>query len=324
MAYSKYKDQELQDYIRLNPGQIIMANLTVKKLRAWQKEHYIKDFLLQVVPFVLLGMAWLFSLLYLPQLLSEYIWIFVPLISLILGWIGYSFVVYTLHEGAGHGLFKTIPWLRRLCFHLSRLKMADPYYYKSCHSKHHNHLGTDKDLAFTNVISRKRFIRSVLPGAGILFLNDYNIHQNPQYTKSRVISELIGGLVIALEVYLLSIWINWTIALLIVCIFVPWIGMVLDRLRETIEHRLMPNDTRHGSLELGLSFIGMIIGGGPWGQPFHFSHHYAPDLNWYQQLALHLFFKKILKEKQKDFYFFNLKTFMKKNNQFRENYAYYL
>jgi hypothetical protein len=73
--------------------------------------------------------------------------------------------------------------------------------------------------------------------------------------------------------------------------------MVLDRTRESIEHCNMPADVKFGSWEMGLSPVALLIGGGPWGQPCHFSHHIAPEFSWYQQILLHIKLKEILPQK---------------------------
>ena len=46
----------------------------------------------------------------------------------------------------------------------------------------------------------------------------------------------------------------------------------------------------------------MIICGGPWGQPYHFAHHIAPNLNWYQQILLGNKINNLLTPEQKSFF----------------------
>ena len=76
----------------------------------------------------------------------------------------------------------------------------------------------------------------------------------------------------------------------------------LDRLRETTEHNLMIN-TQYGSRNMGNCLAGMLVGGGPWGQPFHLSHHLEPALPWYFQIKMHYFLKSVLTKEQQSYYF---------------------
>jgi fatty acid desaturase len=61
----------------------------------------------------------------------------------------------------------------------------------------------------------------------------------------------------------------------------------------------LPLDRQNGTRELGLGFWGLLLGGGPWGQPCHACHHLEPALAWYQQLALHLTLRRILAPAQR-------------------------
>ncbi len=300
--FKTFKEKESKQYPVLDKEQARLIQKHVEDFRKWGLEHPIFHFFLKILPIITCITLWFFLFFYLPILeISKTTFLFI--FSILYGTLSYSFVVYTLHECAGHQSFRTYPLLKKIMFNLSRLKMADPEYYKSCHSSHHNHLGTMKDCAFTNYIAFPRFFKSILPGAGIIFPNDYNIHQNPIRNKSRVITEIIGFLFLSLEFYLLSQFLGIWESITILVFVGPWIGMALDRIRETTEHRLMPSNNKYGATEWGLNPLGLLLGGGPWGQPCHFSHHFAPDLAWYQQIRLHLKFRSILREDQKEIYF---------------------
>jgi hypothetical protein len=285
----------------------------VKALRSFSKNHSLLHSLLEILPFMILFLTWVGIIFYLPQILDNKVLLFFLLGSLHGIW-GYSYVVFSLHEGAGHGLLNGTP-LRFLAFHSSRLMFADPIFYKEAHSTHHRHLGTIRDASFTQYVSLKRVLKSLLPGAGILFPNEYKIHQGDQITASLLVSFFVGGLFLSLEVYLLKDLFSWWQILLCFGLFGPWIGFSLDRLRESLEHWGMPQARQYGSKEFGIGLWGLLIGGGPWGQPCHFSHHYAPDLSWYQQLQLHFFLKKINIQLPADFLFkegLQLKTILKR------------
>ncbi len=300
--YEKYRSEKLVNYPQFNKSEEEFINSEIRKIRKWGKEHAGLKLAFQLLPLVILSAVWAYLFFYLP-LEIESKNLFVLIFSFLHGLLGYSFVVYTLHECSGHQSFRTYPVLEKLMYNLCRIKMADPDYYKKCHSHHHNKLGTQEDCAFTQFISLKRFMRSVLPGAGILFPNDYNIHQDPKRTSSRTKSEIIGGAFILLEFFLLKDHLGIARTILCLVLLSPWFGMLFDRLRETTEHRFMPKDNRYGSVELGLSPLSLIVGGGPWGQPCHFSHHLAPDLKWFQQIWLHLSLKKGVRKEIQNYYF---------------------
>jgi fatty acid desaturase len=292
----------------------------IQKLRFLSKEYPKIHFMLQLFPIIILTLLYICLLLCSVKLSTGYIFIDLLLFAAIHGVLSYSFVVYTLHEGAGHGLFRNIPWLKNICFNLSRLFFADPEYYKTVHSAHHRFLGTDKDGAFTHFVLPKRILKSMLPGAGILFKNDYKIAQPDIITSSTIISIMLGLFVIFLQTWFLKQKYPITYVIFALIIVSPWISMLLDRIRETIEHCLLPSNNHTGSWELGPNFLGFLIGGGPWGQPCHFSHHLAPDLNWYQQLILHRKIKKNLPTEFTEQFGFNISV----NTRIKNVIKYYL
>ena len=278
-----------------SPAQNTALRVSVKAIRDFSRAHPRLHFVLQLLPYFVLSLLWA-SLIFiwipaLPTLILK-----ILVLSLVHGFLGYSFVVYALHEGAGHRLFagedKISKLFRYLAFHSSRLQAADPEFYHQVHGTHHRHLGTEQDLSFAHFILTRRILKSLLPGAGTVFPSDYKIHQGPTLTRSGIFSLLLGGLFVALEIYLLSPTLPIVWAFLSLAVITPWIGFSLDRLRESMEHQHMASDKIWGSRELGLGFSGLIIGGGYSGQSCHFTHHLAPDLNWYQQIYLHFQLKK--------------------------------
>jgi hypothetical protein len=290
------------EVVSVNSDQAEYIQAEVKNIRGMASKRPRIHFGLELLPFIVISILWYFVLFKLsPVIANSFNSIIASLIfSFIRGIIGYSWVIYALHEGAGHGLFRGTV-LEKLAFNSSRILFADPTNYKKVHQTHHQYLGTENDQAFTHYVLSSRVLKSILPGAGILFPNDYKIHQGEHYTKSRFFSDLCGLSFIILEILILS---NNGFGLVqsIVCLALisPWVGFGLDRIRETIEHHLMPREKHYGSRELGLNISGLIIGGGPWGQSLHFSHHLAPDLNWYQQIQLHFKLKYILSDDQKN------------------------
>jgi fatty acid desaturase len=279
------------------------------KLRQNANDSVYAHFLLELLPFIVLFLTWYALIFFLPSLIVNKKLLFILIITLH-GSLAYQWVVYGLHEGAGHELFKGRKsffhkTFQFLAFHSSRLLMADPVHYKLIHSSHHKHTGTEKDEAQTNFVLIKRIIKSILPGAGILFSNDYRIHKGDKVTSSLILSISVGMARFFCEYQALKIYFSTFEIVLMLLILSPWIGLTLDRIRESLEHHLMPQSRIYGTRELGLTPLALFISGGPWGQPCHLSHHLAPDLNWYQQILFHNSLKNILSNEQKDFFGFN-------------------
>ncbi len=162
-------------------------------------------------------------------------------------------------------------------------------------------------MAFTHFILLRRFVKSIIPGAGVLFKNDFCIHTDSKLSLSLIKSIFVGLCFFGVEFWFLQERLNALSIFISLLILSPWVGMTLDRLREIAEHHNMAEDKIHGSRELGLKGLMFFVVGGPAGQPFHFSHHLAPDLNWYQQIKLHNNLKDILTEDQKEAYGFKKK-----------------
>ncbi len=266
----------------------------IQKIRFQAKEHPLQHNIFQLLPIVILVTLYYFLFIFTQKISSGNMLVDLLLFALVHGILSYSFVIYTLHEGAGHGLFRSIEWLEKIYFHLSRIFFADPHYYRRIHNFHHRFLGTEKDGAFTHFVLPLRIIKSMLPGAGILFKNDYKIAQPETITSSTLLSIIIGLSTIILQAVVLKDKFPMTYTIFALLIIGPWISMILDRFRESIEHCNLPSNNHTGSWEMGPTTLGFLIGGGPWGQPCHFSHHIAPDLTWHQQLALHKFIKRKL------------------------------
>lgn len=271
-------------------------------LRAERSKSGWRVFLIEAIPFIACALIWAALIFILPSMIHNSI-AFALVFGVAHGFLGYSYVVYTLHLGAGHRLFGE-GWLRRLAFHSSRLLFADPLQYREAHLRHHRSLGQKEDGAFTHYVLPARIIKSMLPGAGVLFPNDYKIHHGETYTLSRLQSDLIGLSFLGFEVWIVSPYHAWYWTVLALAFVAPWIGSILDRTRESIEHQLMPSDNQYGTREFGMNFWGLLWGGGPWGQPCHFSHHFAPDLNWLDQIRLHRYFRKTLRPEMLEYFGF--------------------
>ena len=300
----------------LSNGQMDELNHEFKKIINQQKKHKTVHQLLQALPFILIIVQWFILLTFIPKITSGITLLIT--IGLLHGYIGYQWVIYGIHEGAGHGLFKELKnplgkILSFLAFNSSRLMMADPINYQKNHHSHHSYLGTNKDGSQVNYVKRKRILKSLLPGAGIFFKNDYCVHVGEKIDFSTLISLLIGLLRFLIEYNFLKNYLSLTEIIFSLLVISPWIGLTLDRIRESVEHFGMPKNNKNGSKELGLGIQSMIICGGPWGQPFHLSHHLYPSLKWYQQIQMGKKLSTILTKEQNDFYIVKsiIKTFLK-------------
>jgi fatty acid desaturase len=231
-------------------------------------------------------------------------WLAASGLSLMHGLLMYSLSNFSMHEGAAHNrIIASIgPVSRSLQFlanNACRLAYADPEFYCKHHAAHHGHFGTPSDGSFVSFVNPRRFLISLLPLAGILDFNDFRVHCDTKPSRSRRISFLVG------TAYLLPIGCFMAVAdrpllpLVVLVLLGPWCLSTLDRLRESSEHNMMSLEARHGTRNLGLGFWGLLIGGGPWGQPCHLSHHLAPALPWYFQCLLHVRLKQMMTPDQR-------------------------
>lgn len=298
-------------------------NSLQKEIRKIRKEAKLSPWLhgfMQALPFAIIACAWYLLIFILPKFVGSTSLLFVLTFALH-GVLGYQWVVYGLHEGAGHGLFPQSKFLRFMAFHSSRIMMADPVHYRNAHSTHHRFLGSERDEAQTNFVLLRRVLVSILPGAGILFPNDYRIHKGDGFSRSLLLSSLIGFVRIYIEYRALKSYFSTEAILLMLLVLSPWVGLSLDRIRESLEHHLMPRSKTYGTRELGLSPLGLLIAGGPWGQPCHMSHHLAPDFKWHQQLRLHQFLKSLLDREQRAFFGFSTTISTLLKNEWKKHLA---
>lgn len=226
------------------------------------------------------------------------------LMTLVHGFILYSLTIYTMHEGAGHKrIILGNPTLAFLVNNVSRLYFADPAHYQLCHPSHHQQLGTKDDQAFTHMVDPTRILKSFLPGAGLFEFNDYKIHSGDIWTASKIITLIIGLSYSGVLFWVAKNHQHNGLLIFMLLIGAPWISFTLDRLRESSEHLLLKSEDIPEAREIGNTFWGYLIGGGPWGQPCHLSHHIAPALPWYQQLRLSRELKQILGPDQRKHFF---------------------
>ncbi|MFY1826038.1 fatty acid desaturase [Myxococcus fulvus] len=224
------------------------------------------------------------------------------------GFLVCGIVTFSVHEGAAHDLIivgrgRMGRVLRGLANNAGRLFLADPVHYVEAHASHHRSLGTSDDGSFTHHVRPRRLLGSLLPLAPMLSHSDYFPWRPQEHTRSRRRSVLLTNVYLVLCAALATWLHGWLFTGVALFLVGSWLSFVLDRLRESTEHLFMPLDRANGTRELGLGFWGLLLGGGPWGQPCHLSHHLAPALPWYQQLRMHFFLRRVLTPEQRRHFF---------------------
>jgi hypothetical protein len=220
------------------------------------------------------------------------------------GWLLYSLTVFSLHEGAAHmaifvGSGRLAAIGEFLAANFCRVAQADPEYYAPCHMGHHSKFGTAHDPEFLNFVLPHRLWMSLLPFAAIVNLTDFVSHRPPTYTRSRVVTGIVAVTYQGVYAWLMYRRFGALLPLLTM-VLVLNVAFYFDRLRQFSEHNLMPLENFVGARSLGIGFWGLLIGGGPWGQPCHLAHHMVPSVPWYQQIVLHRYIKSVLTPRQRE------------------------
>lgn len=309
-----YQQAALQDFPVLEEAQLERIRQKAREYQTWFRAHPLLHNTVSVLLLLGLFAADLLALLALPAWLPfELSTVGGAVLAGVVcgalhGFLVCSIVTFSVHEGAAHDLIiqgngPVARVLRRLANNACRLFLADPIHYNAAHFAHHRSLGTTQDGSFTHAVRGRRLLGALLPMAPIFSYSDYFPWRPQEKTPSRRLSAVLTKVYLLL-LAALAVWrfgfIFTGVALFLVG---SWLSFVLDRLRESTEHLFMPLDRVNGTREFGLGFWGLLLGGGPWGQPCHLSHHLAPALPWYQQLGLHFFLRKELTERQRRHFF---------------------
>lgn len=220
------------------------------------------------------------------------------------GWVTYSMTLFTIHEGAAHkAIFPPVGPLSRLGHFLSsnlcRIGGSDPEHYAPSHMKHHAKFGTEEDAEFLNFVAPRRYMVTFLPFAIVINFSDFIVHRPAGVTRSSLVTALASLVYQGSYIYLT--YRSWGMLFVVVetLLFIH-MGFYLERGRQFTEHNLMPLDNLNGSRSFGMGFWGMLMGGGPWGQPCHWEHHMVASIPWYQQLILHRFVVRLLTPEQRE------------------------
>jgi fatty acid desaturase len=297
----------------LSPAQMRLVMDRGRELHHWFKNHQAIHAVINLSVMVLIFAADYAILLRMPRWLlgqQPNTWK-VVVAALVTGalhsWLMYSLTVYSMHEGAAHGV--AFPHddpvsrvMNRIVSNLCRVAAAEPREYSVHHMSHHAKFGTEQDGEFLNFVQPRRYWLTLLPFANIINYSDFLVHRPLTYTRGRILSGIVALCYHIGFGYLMTQSFGLTFTLVTFVLFVPHVGFYLDRLRQYTEHNLMPLENKDGSRSFGLGFWGMLIGGGPWGSPCHWEHHLVASLPWYQQLILHRDLKRILTPVQRKKY----------------------
>jgi len=297
----------------LSPDQTHLIMDRGRALYKWYKAHPITHNVINgcVLTFILVADGW--ALLGLPRLFlaangpNDLWWIL--LASIVAGsthsWFMYSLGVFSLHEGAAHnavfsgtGAFGKAG--QALSRNICRIAGTEPESYAACHMAHHAKFGTEEDSEFLNFVLPHRYWMTFWPLAAFINFTDFVSHRPLTYTRSRVLSDGLSALYNGVYAFLIYRSFGLAFTLLTMLVFGPHIGFYMDRLRQFTEHNLMPLENRNGTRSFGIGFWGLLLGGGPWGQPCHLVHHLVASIPWYQQVVLHRYMKTLLTERQRE------------------------
>jgi hypothetical protein len=217
----------------------------------------------------------------------------------------YSLGGFSLHEGAAHriifvGQSRLARLAQTLAANLSRLTGAEPDYYGNRHMAHHSKFGTEHDEEFLNYVFPRRYFLTFLPLAAIVNFTDFVIHRPLTYTRGRILSAVVAWGYTLPYMFLVYQAYGLPVTMWMLVVFIPHVGFYVDRLRQFTEHNLMPLENKNGARSFGIGFWGLFVGGGPWGQPCHWTHHLVPSIPWYQQLVLHRYVAKLLTPRQRE------------------------
>lgn len=282
--------------VELSLSQKAMVKGAKAEFKFYLEQHQCRHNSLNLILLLSLFTLDLLTSTFLPIQFSTYLYF----LALLHGYLIYSLSTFTLNEAAAHQkmFLGKFFWLNRFAKCISRLYFADPEFFAKNHQDHHQYFATEKDAVFTSYVNPKRFFISLLPLASAMKFCDFKIHTGDTWTKSKILSEVLGRLFFIGQFLYLRHYIGGGKALLFIFIAL-WTAFMLDRFREYTEHNLMGNTAENGARNLGLGFWGMLVGGGPWGQPCRFSHQLIPEATWYQQIILHCRLKKKFSIEQK-------------------------
>jgi hypothetical protein len=303
------KYSQNHDFEHLTPAQVQQIKTRGRMLHAWFRSHPRLHAAIGIsVIFSIFSVDW-FGFINLarwnvashpgtPALILTTIFI-----GIAHSWLLYTLAVYSLHEGAAHNLIfpGSAPVSRAASFlaeNLCRLSNAEPHPYSETHRSHHASFGTEHDAEFVSFIVPHRLLTALLPLASFFNFSDFYVHRSPSFTRSTALSLAISA---AYTLgYLFVLYKSFGLLFpIIVFLLLPHVGFYLDRLRQFTEHNLMPLQSASGARSLGIGFWGMLVGGGPWGQPCHMAHHMVASIPWYQQILLHRYIVRLLTPEQR-------------------------
>lgn len=296
-----------RDFSYLSPEQHASILKTGKEMLQFHLRHRFLHHTISLVVCVLLFGLDGWVLLRLASLIQSEV-VAGIVVGVLHGLLMYSLGVYSLHEGAAHNMivFRKGPlsnFFAVIANNLSRLTLAESDYYAKNHLSHHRNFATPQDDEFLHFVFAKRLARVFIPYASVFNFSDFKAHAGMAYTPSRIFSLGLTFFYHGAFVFLMHRDYSWMTIVIAVVLVYPNLAFWLDRLRQYMEHNTMPLNVVNGARDLGVDFWGLLVGGGPWGQPCHWTHHLLPGLPWYNQIRLHLFIRKVLTPDQRKQFF---------------------
>jgi hypothetical protein len=298
------------DFQHLTPSQTLQIKTRGRCLHAWFKSHPIThNFISISVILLIFAIDWFgfvnlarFIVASHPGKAASILTAF--LIGILHSWLLYTLAVYSLHEGAAHNLIfpgrgPVSRTASRFAQNLCRLSNTEPHPYAETHKSHHGHFATERDAEFLNFVVPQRLWLMLLPLASFFNYGDFFVHRSSSFNRSTALSLALSAAYTLC--YLAVLFRHFGLLFpIIVFLLLPHVGFFFDRLRQYTEHNLMPLDNISGARSLGIGFWGMLVGGGPWGQPCHMAHHLVPSIPWYQQILLHRYIVSLLTREQRN------------------------
>ena len=298
LAAAQAYQQAHDDFEGLTPEQARRILDRGRCLYKWMKQHHAIHNAINLGVLIFLFAADWFALASVPAMFAAPIFAAV-LAGAIHSYLMYSLSVFSLHEGAAHGIIflgegRLVSAARWLSGQLCRVADSEPEQYAEGHRTHHAKFGTHDDAEFTSFVGAGRFWRALRPFGAFLNHSDFLVHRPLGLTRSRLVSAFIAAAYqLGCAVFVQTQY-GWATALIMFVLVAPHFGFYLDRLRQFTEHNLLPSTHRDGSRNFGVGFWGLLVGGGPWGTPCHWSHHLVASIPWYQQIVLHFYIKGLL------------------------------
>ena len=310
-AAKLFEYEELRDFPYLTEEQLLHMKRLEKRQIAWRKRHIHFNNILNMIIMLAYFVGDYAILCLLPEVLPLDLHsiggalLGALIVGVLHGWVLYCIAYITVHDAATHHVLilptnRFYRFVNRVIVNLGRITLVDPAHYSRAHWMHHRHFADpEKDGTFLNFIPPERLFGTLLPLQPFLNFTDFFPFIPNHYTRPRLISMAMTLGYMGLYSALMIPEFGLLFTMVSLGVVGAWVATALDRLRESTEHNLMPLDDANGAREFGGGFWGVLLGAGPFCQPFHLSHHLAPQISWYQLWPFHWELKRIMTPEQR-------------------------